>query len=80
MRNISAHPAEHFTGREVIIYFAMNSEKVSESPREEGTAPAHRIETAERVPGNTHYYEKDGLRTYGDGEDHEQEPPVSLVS
>lgn len=38
------------------------------------------IHTNERVPGNTHYYEKDGLRTYGDEEDHDHEPPVSLPS
>jgi hypothetical protein len=37
---------------------------------------AHRISTAERVPGHENYYEKDGLRTYGDDEDHEHEPPV----
>jgi hypothetical protein len=36
------------------------------------------IRTISRVPGNTHYYEKDGLRTYGDGEDHDHEPPMSF--
>jgi hypothetical protein len=36
------------------------------------------IRTVSKVPGNDHYYEKDGLRTYGDNEDHEHEPPVSL--
>jgi hypothetical protein len=36
------------------------------------------IRTVSRVPGNTHYYEKDGLRTYGDNEDHDHEPPVCL--
>lgn len=25
-----------------------------------------RIKTAERVPGHTNYYEKEGLRTYGE--------------
>ena len=35
------------------------------------------IRTISRVPGNDHYYEKDGLRTYGDNEDHEHEPKVS---
>lgn len=35
------------------------------------------IRTISRVPGNNHYYEKDGLRTYGDGEDHDHEPPVN---
>lgn len=34
------------------------------------------IHTNERVPGHDNYYEKDGLRTYGDGQDHDHEPPV----
>ena len=34
------------------------------------------IKTNEKVPGHTNYYEKDGLRTYGDHEDHDHEPPV----
>jgi hypothetical protein len=38
------------------------------------------IRTVSRVPGNDHYYEKDGLRTYGDDEDHEHEPDVSCNS
>ncbi|KUJ23270.1 MFS multidrug transporter-like protein [Mollisia scopiformis] len=36
------------------------------------------IRTVSRVPGNTHYYEKDGLRTYGDDEDHDHEPPMTM--
>ncbi len=32
--------------------------------------------TNELVPGHANYYEKDGLRTYGDAEDHDHEPPV----
>ena len=36
------------------------------------------VHTNERVPGHPGYYEKDGLRTYGDDEDHDHEPPVSL--
>jgi hypothetical protein len=28
------------------------------------------IVTHDRVPGHDNYYEKNGLRTYGDGEDH----------
>ncbi|SLM33307.1 Major facilitator superfamily domain, general substrate transporter [Lasallia pustulata] len=36
------------------------------------------IHTNERVPGNTHYYEKNGLRTYGDDEDHDHEPPMTF--
>lgn len=34
------------------------------------------IHTNELVPGHDNYYEKDGLRTYGDGQDHDHEPPV----
>lgn len=34
------------------------------------------VKTFERVPGHPGYYEKDGLRTYGDNEDHDHEPPV----
>jgi len=37
-----------------------------------------RIVTHDRVPGHENYYEKNGLRTYGDGEDHEHEPPMSF--
>jgi hypothetical protein len=32
----------------------------------------------EKVPGHSHYA-KDGLRTDGDGYDHDHEPPVSSV-
>lgn len=41
-------------------------------------SPDHieQIATHDRVPGHTNYYEKNGLRTYGDGEDHDHEPPV----
>ncbi len=35
------------------------------------------VHTNERVPGHANYYEKDGLRTYGDNEDHDHEPRVS---
>lgn len=34
------------------------------------------IHTNERVPGHPAYFEKDGLRTYGDAEDHDHEPRV----
>ncbi|KAF4549968.1 Fungal trichothecene efflux pump (TRI12)-like protein [Elsinoe fawcettii] len=36
------------------------------------------IHTNERVPGHSNYYEKDGLRTYGDGEDHDAEPKMTF--
>lgn len=40
---------------------------------------AERIATHDRVPGHENYYEKNGLRTYGDGEDHGRET-ISLLS
>jgi hypothetical protein len=36
------------------------------------------IRTISRVPGNTNYYEKNGLRTEGDGIDHASYNPASL--
>ncbi|KAK7521111.1 major facilitator superfamily domain-containing protein [Phyllosticta citriasiana] len=36
------------------------------------------IRTISRVPGNPNYYEKNGLRTYGDGMEHDHEPPMSI--
>jgi len=38
------------------------------------------IRTASRVASNDHYYEKDGLRTCGDNEGHNHEPPVKVLS
>jgi len=35
------------------------------------------IRTISRVPGNTNYYQKGGLRTEGDGVDHSHYNPVS---
>ena len=43
-----------------------------------GNRPLEVIRTVSRVPGNPNYYEKDGLRTYGDDEDHDHEPPVRV--
>ena len=38
------------------------------------------VRTVSRVPGNSTYYEKDGLRTMGDGVDHIHEEPVRRAS
>ena len=56
-----------------------SSESEATSPVVDKEVPAHveQIHTNERVPGHPGYYEKDGLRTYGDDEDHDHEPPVS---
>jgi len=45
---------------------------------EKGVKGEHveQIHTNERIPGHPEYYEKNGLRTYGDGVDHDHEPPV----
>lgn len=37
------------------------------------------IHTNERVPGHTNYYEKNGLRTYGDEADHDHPKPMSFA-
>lgn len=37
------------------------------------------VHTNERVPGHPNYYEKDGLRTEGDGVDHVKEPKMSFA-
>jgi hypothetical protein len=36
------------------------------------------VHTNEQVPGHSNYYEKNGLRTYGDEEDHDHEPPMTF--
>ncbi|KAL8850235.1 MAG: hypothetical protein Q9221_004834 [Calogaya cf. arnoldii] len=38
-----------------------------------------KVNHLEAAPGHHDYYEKDGLRTYGDGEDHDHEPPMSFT-
>lgn len=34
------------------------------------------VHTNERVPGHPEYYEKNGVRTEGDGQDHANDPEV----
>ena len=50
---------------------------VTEKATEAHVQPVH---TNEKVPGQSHYYEKDGLRTYGDNEDHDHEPKVHTLA
>ena len=45
----------------------------------ETMAHVEQVHTNEKVPGHPGYYEKNGLRTYGDDEDHDHEPPVCAV-
>ena len=54
----------------------------SDSPtgNKEPATHVEQLHTNEKVPGHPGYYEKDGLRTYGDDEDHDHEPPVRLTS
>ena len=35
------------------------------------------LDSSERIPAHPNYYEQNGLRTYGDDQDHDHEPPVS---
>jgi hypothetical protein len=56
-----------------------SSSPPNEKVHETGDGKAEHLEairTISRV-SNPNYYEKDGLRTYGDDEDHDHEPPVS---
>jgi hypothetical protein len=56
-----------------------SSDKGNEVPK----APVSHVEqihTNERVPGHPGYYEKNGMRTYGDEEDHDHEPPVRHIA
>lgn len=46
--------------------------------KQEGGNGIENIRTISRVPGNPNYFEKDGLRTYGDGQEHDEELPVSV--
>ena len=57
-----------------------DSSETSPSPNGEKVVDGSHVEqihTNEKVPGHPGYYEKDGLRTYGDDEDHDHEPKVS---
>jgi hypothetical protein len=54
------------------------SPRIIQNENTGGREPLEVIRTVSRVPGNPNYYEKDGLRTYGDDEDHDHEPPVSF--
>lgn len=42
-----------------------------------GAQNLEQVPIHDRVPGHTNYYEKDGLRTYGDDLDHDHEPPMT---
>ena len=71
---------EHRPGEAVSEH--SSTEAVEKQHEEEGTSgkkeQLEAIRTVSRVP-NPHYYEKDGLRTYGDDEDHDHEPPVPTI-
>jgi hypothetical protein len=74
------HRNAHFAGSKT-RRADFHPEGSTNSPDIEKAAYDERVEqvhTNERVPGHTNYYEKNGLRTYGDGEDHDHEPPMSF--
>lgn len=55
-----------------------HSSEDSPAPQDKDAIGTHveKVGTNERVPGHPAYYEKGGLRTYGDDEDHDVEPAV----
>jgi hypothetical protein len=57
---------------------ADSADNSEHSPTKTTSEHVEQIHTNERVPGHSNYYEKDGLRTYGDGEDHDHEPPMNF--
>ncbi|SRR6266480_1943909 len=56
----------------------MTSNASRDFPSQDDDAVADHISAREKVPGRTNYYEKDGLRTYGDNEDHDHEPRMTF--
>ena len=56
-----------------------SAEEVTPPPthhgKEPGTTHSHR--EISKAPENPNYYEKDGLRTYGDDVDHDHEPKLT---
>lgn len=55
---------------------SVSAQKADDTGAADGGNHLELLRDVSQVPGNPHYYEKDGLRTYGDDEDHDHEPPV----
>ncbi|EME89075.1 uncharacterized protein MYCFIDRAFT_185508 [Pseudocercospora fijiensis CIRAD86] len=55
----------------------MDQKAVSEN-NSGGSDRVEQLHTNERVPGHENYYQKNGLRTYGDGADHDHESPMTF--
>ncbi|WPG97594.1 MFS general substrate transporter [Acrodontium crateriforme] len=68
---MATHEAERSGSSDLSNHTPVEEEKA-------GTAYVEQVRTIERVPGHSNYYEKDGLRTYGDGEDHDHEPKMTF--
>lgn len=58
----------------------MSSHTDLEKPEETQENHLDVIRTISKVPDNPNYYEKDGLRTEGDGVDHSHYNPVTYNS
>jgi hypothetical protein len=56
----------------------MASAASQDLPTQDDEAVIDRISTRKNVREHTNYYEKDGLRTYGDNEDHDHKPRMSF--
>jgi len=70
------HQAQDSAGSENSAVTANKKEPVGNPPNLDFIEA---VRTLSKVPGNDNYYEKGGLRTYGDNEDHDHEPPVSSI-
>ena len=55
-----------------------SSDRSPDAEKGTGMDQVEVVHTNERIPGHPNYYEKGGLRTYGDGEDHDHEPPMTF--
>jgi Major Facilitator Superfamily len=71
------HTEEHAAGTVSDHSSTPPNEKANDFGNAHKTEHLEAIRTVSRVP-NPNYYEQDGLRTYGDDQDHDHEPPVSF--
>ncbi len=76
--SISTNTVENMNVHHTTVHVASSSDTPPSPTDEKGIIGSYvePVHTNEKVPGHPGYYEKDGLRTYGDDEDHDHEPPV----
>ncbi len=65
-----------------IVIESQHKSRLQDNPRmasSEASPVGVKVNDLETLQKESDYYEKGGLRTYGDGEDHDHEPPVPLI-